>query len=53
MTNQLCNVETIQWSDIVNVGNISIDPTPSKNKNCKYYFTPEDRDIICCELKGF
>ncbi|XP_025756339.1 epidermal growth factor receptor [Oreochromis niloticus] len=32
--NQLCNVETIQWSDIVNVGNISIDPTPSKNKNC-------------------
>lgn len=34
LTNQLCNVETIQWSDIVNVGNISIDPTPSKNKNC-------------------
>ncbi|CAI5640891.1 unnamed protein product [Oreochromis niloticus] len=32
--NQLCNVETIQWSDIVNVGTISIDPTPSKNKNC-------------------
>lgn len=44
MTNQLCNVETIQWSDIVNVGNISIDPTPSKNKNCKY--TTRQRDNL-------
>uniref|UniRef100_A0A3Q0SLT8 Receptor protein-tyrosine kinase n=1 Tax=Amphilophus citrinellus TaxID=61819 RepID=A0A3Q0SLT8_AMPCI len=34
--NQLCNVETIQWYDIVSADNTSMDlPTASKNPQCR------------------